>query len=160
MKKTLELSAKKARSLYETASPELKEVLEESFGKEFFSEDVIDRINGWEDMMSEADRPDVPEFSDVPEDMRPWFKALYRGRVMTEAYNQGQNIDIYDSEQKRYYSYFDCNGSPSAFRFNDWYCDHTGAHAGSGSRLSFSREEAAVAAGKKHPEIFREMLDA
>ena len=160
MKKTLELSDQTARSLYKTASPEFKEILEASFGKEFFQQDVIDRIKEWEDMLAETGRPDIPEFSDVPEDMRRWFKSLYRGAVMTEAYNQGEKMDIYNPDKYRYYPYFKCNFFPSDFRFGDSLYNATLAHAGSGSRLSFMRNEAAIAAAKKHPDIFREMLDS
>ena len=40
--KTLQLSEQKARELYRSGSKELKTVLEESFGKDFFSQDVTE----------------------------------------------------------------------------------------------------------------------
>lgn len=158
--KTLQLSGQKARSLYKSGSNEMKELLEENFGKDFFNQDVTDRIDEWEDMMAETGRPDVPEFSDVPEDLRPYFKSVYRNVVMVEAYNGGERMDIYNSSKYRYYPWFATNGSPSAFAFYGSDCEHSYANAGSGSRLSFIKKEHAIHAGKKHTKIFREMLES
>ena len=158
--KTLQLSEQKARSIYKTAPPELKIILEENFGKDFFSEDVTERINGWDDMMSEADRPDVPEFSDVPEDLRPFFKGVYKNVVMAEAYNGCKGMDIYDSSKYRHYPWFRTNGSPSSFAFYASYFDNAFAIAGSGSRLSFKEEKHVLHAAKNHTAIFREMLES
>lgn len=41
---TLQLSEQKARELYRSGSKELKTVLEESFGEDFFSQDVTERV--------------------------------------------------------------------------------------------------------------------
>lgn len=134
--KTLQVSEQKARSLYKTGSNEMKELLEENFGKAFFSQSVIDRIDGWKDMLTETGRPDVPEFSDIPEDLRPFFKSVYKNVVMAEAYNEGEKMDIYDSTKYRYYPYFRTNGSPSAFAFDDSRYAAASAYAGSVSRLA------------------------
>ena len=47
--KTLQISEQKARELYKTGSKDLKTILEESFTKEFFSNDITDRIKTYED---------------------------------------------------------------------------------------------------------------
>ncbi|MFV0539559.1 MAG: hypothetical protein ACK5M3_19660 [Dysgonomonas sp.] len=156
--KTLQLSGQKARSLYKSGSKEMKELLEENFGKDFFNQDVTDRIDEWEDMMAETGRPDVPEFSDAPEDLRPYFKSVYRNVVMAEAYNGGERMDIYNSSKHRYYLWF--RMSPSTFAFGGSDFVYSCAFAGSGSRLSFIRKEHAIHAGKNHTNIFREMLES
>lgn len=154
--KTLE---QKVRGIYKS-SDEFKSVLESAFGKEFFNQNVEDRINGWEDMLSETGRPDVPEFSDVPEDLRPFFKAVYKNVIMAEAYNEGERMDIYDADTPRHYPYFRTNGSPAAFAFDDSYCDCSHADAGSGSRLALKSEKLANLVGTKHADIVREMLES
>ncbi len=45
MQKTLQLSEEIAKKLYETASPEFKAVLEESFGKELFTTDIEELVS-------------------------------------------------------------------------------------------------------------------
>jgi hypothetical protein len=154
--KTLE---QKLRGLHKS-SDTMKSALENTFGKEFFQQDITERINGWEDMLSETGRPDVPEFSDLPEDLRDHFQKYYRYIVMVEAYNEGQKMDIYDGNEYRYYPYFRTNGSPAAFAFGSSGCDYWAAFAGSGSRLALKSEELSKLVGAKHIDICREMLES
>ncbi|MCL2651558.1 MAG: hypothetical protein FWD60_11115 [Candidatus Azobacteroides sp.] len=50
--------------------------------------EVTERIKTFEDALKETGRPDVPEFSDVPEDLRDYFKAQYKEIVITDALNE------------------------------------------------------------------------
>lgn len=113
--KTIQITDQEARKLYETSNDEWKGILERHYGKEFFSQDVNDRIDGWEDMMAETGRPDVPAFIDLPEDLRDHFQKYYRVVIMNEAYNQGEKMDIYNSDIYRYFAWFRTNGSASGF---------------------------------------------
>lgn len=158
--KNLQISEEKAKELYTGASKEFKVLLEETFGKKLFLGDVKDRIDSWEDMMREANRPDVPEFHELPEDMRDHFKKYYKAVVMTEAYNEGKKMDIYNKNKYRHYPYFETNGSPSGFRFYYSICGASCAIAGSGSRLSFEDENISNHAGIKHTDIYRDMLES
>ena len=158
--KTLQIEESKARSIYKTASAELKVMLEDTFSKEFFLQKVTERIDGWNDMLAETGRPDIPEFSDLPEDLRDHFKKYYKVVVMTEAYNEGVKMDIYNKDKKRHYPYFATNGSPAGFRFYDSSYDSTDAGAGSGSRLSLKEQELSDQIGHKHTDIYREWLES
>ncbi|MBD8389631.1 hypothetical protein [Dysgonomonas sp. BGC7] len=149
----------KIRGLYKS-SDEVKSALESEFGKEFFTLDISERINGWEDMMEETGRPDAPVFVDLPEDLRDHFRKYYRVVIMNEAYNEGERMDIYDSSKARHYPYFLTNGSPSAFAFRGSIFDSTNAHAGSGSRLALKSAKRVEIAATKHPEIYREWLES
>ncbi|WP_419033057.1 hypothetical protein [Dysgonomonas gadei] len=106
----------KIRGLHKS-SDEVKSALETVLGKEFFSKDITERIDGWEDMMAETGRPDVPQFVDLPEDLRDHFQKYYRVVIMNEAYNEGEKMDIYNSDIARHYPYFKTNGGPSGFAF-------------------------------------------
>ena len=44
MKKSLQIDENKAFDLYQTATPEFKQMLEDSFGKEFFKRKITDRV--------------------------------------------------------------------------------------------------------------------
>lgn len=156
--KQLQIDEQKARKLYKTATHEFKETLEDTFGKDFFTAPVEDRINSFADALLETGRPKVPEFDCVPEDLRPFFKATYRCVVIAEAFNQGERFDIYNSKQERHYPYFENAGSASAFGLDGTNYGSTHSYAGSGSRLSFLDAKRATIAGKKFKPEFRDML--
>lgn len=158
--KTLELSLEHAREMYKTASAEIRKLLEVNFNKSSLLPDVIERINGWSDMLAETGRPDIPEFNELPEDLRSYFKSVYKNIVMVEAYNEGERINIYDKSKTRHYPCFVTNGSPSFFAFNALSFGLAVADAGSGSRLSLKSEKLARHIGEKHTDIIREMLES
>lgn len=149
----------KIRGLHKS-SDEVKSALETALGKEFFSHDITERIDGWEDMMAETGRPDVPQFVDLPEDLRDHFQKYYRVVIMNEAYNEGEKMDIYNSEVARHYPVFRTNGGPSGFAFE--YSDYVnaGAIAGSGSRLALKSDKRAQVVGTKHIDIYRDWLES
>jgi len=156
--KTIQISDTTARQLYNGNPSALKSALEETFGKEFFQKPVEERINSFEDVLSETGRPSVPDFSCVPEDLRDFFKATYKCVVIAEAFNEGERIDIYNSDKYRHYPYFLNNGSASAFGLchSAYVCTYSGA--GSGSRLSLLKSENAKIVGEKFKNEFRDML--
>lgn len=136
------------------SSTEVQSVLEAEFGKEFFNRDITERINGWEDMLAETGLPDIPAFTELPERLRNHFQKYYRMVVMTEAYNEGEKMDIYNEDEIRHYPYFATNGGPSAFAFGYSYFALTRARAGSGSRLRVLSEVAADHIGKTFPKVW------
>ena len=154
--KTLQIEEKKARELYKTASEELKKILEDTFGKDFLSEKVTDRVETYEDAMKETGRPDVPEFSELPEDIREYFKAQYKILVITEALNEGWKADWKDENQKKWVPWFEV--SPSGFVFSDTYYRYSYPYAGYASRLCFKNEELAEYAGKQFVELYRSFI--
>lgn len=150
---------KKIRGLYKS-SDEVKSALETVLGKDFFSQDITERIDGWEDMLSETGLPDIPEFTELPERLRDHFRKYYRLIVMTEAYNEGEKVNIYDKDKPRHYPYFLTKNSPAAFAFYLSRYDNAYADAGSGSRLSLKNAKLAKVAGTKHIDFYREYLES
>jgi len=155
--KTAKINEETAKQLYPNASPELKSILEDTFGKSMFLP-IEEKINSFEDALKASGRPEVPEFDCVPEDLIPFFKATYRCVVIAEAFNQGKRFDIYNQKQERYFPFFENNGSASAFGLSGADSVDTDSDAGSGSRLSFLDWELARAAGTKFKNEFRDML--
>lgn len=149
--------AKKIRGLYKS-SDEVKSALETVLGKDFFSQDITERIDGWEDMLSETGLPDIPEFTELPERLRDHFRKYYRLVVMTEAYNEGEEVDIYDKDQPRHYPFFLTQGSPAAFAFSRSVYVLAFAYAGSGSRLSYHEERVSDYSGKHFISLWQEYL--
>jgi len=158
MKKTVNIEESTARSMYKMASPEWKLALEETFGKKFFETSVEDRVFTIEDALNETGRPSVPDFDCVPTDLREFFKSVYKCVVVTEAFNEGKRIDIYNSDKRRHYPYFVNNGSSSAFGLCHTNCDFTHSYAGSGSRLSVLKSDNAKLIGERFKNEFRDML--
>ncbi len=158
-KKPFKMTGATARKLYRTM-PELKEALEESYGKEFFQQDLTKVINNFEDVLEVTGRPDVPAFSDLPEDLRDHFQKYYRVIAIVEAFNQGEKMNIYDKNVSRYYPYFRTNGSPSGFAFGGSCYGDASATAGSGSRLSLRESKYSDYMGKNFKQIIQEYLES
>lgn len=155
--KTAKNNEEIAKQLYQTAEPEVKSMLEETFGKAMFLP-IEEKIDSFDDALKASGRPEVPEFDCVPEDLRPFFKATYKCVVIAEAFNQGKRFDIYNEEQERCFPYFETNGSASEFDLGVTGYGTTDADAGSGSRLSFLDRKLAEIAGTKFKNEFRDML--
>ena len=155
--KTAKINEETDKQLYPTTSPELKSILEGTLGKSMFLP-IEEKIDSFDDALKESGRPDVPDFDCVPEDLRPFFKATYKCVIIAEAFNQGKRLDIYNEKQKRFFPYFENNGSASAFGLfvPSYACMFS--YAGSGSRLSFLDTKRARIAGTKFKNEFRDML--
>ena len=153
MKKTVNIEESTARSMYKTASPEWKLALEETFGKEFFTGKITDRIKTYEDASLELEEQPIVESI---------FKSLsfttdeinYRKlKTITKALNEGWVPDWTNSNQAKWYPYFRL--SSGAFVFDDTYYDYSDAKAGDGSRLCFPSDELATYAGKQFTDTYK-----
>ena len=83
---------------------------------------------------------------------------MYKCLVVTEAFNEGERIDIYNEDKRRHYPYFLNNGSASAFGLYDADFGSAGSAAGSGSRLSVLKSDNAKIIGERFKNEFRDML--
>jgi hypothetical protein len=154
----LKLDEQKALNLYPNASKEFREMLENTFGEEFFKRDVTERIKTLNDAFKATGRPETPEFKDIPEDLRPFFKATYNVVVLSEALNEGKRFDLYDEKVNRYYPWFRTGGSPSAFGFGGAYYVISVALAGTGSRLCLKDGKLARYLATQFKEEYQKML--
>ncbi|NDW19436.1 hypothetical protein D0T53_11020 [Dysgonomonas sp. 216] len=155
--RTLQLSDQKARSLYKTGSNEMKELLAENFGKDFFSQSVIDRIKTYEDVCAELGESPVDEVACKKLGMNKNDIAYLKLTQVVRALNEGWVAKVYDNED-RWYPWFYHNESPSAFAFDGSSYDRSYAAAGSGSRLCFKSSELADYAGKQFLDLWREFI--
>ncbi|OJV19335.1 MAG: hypothetical protein BGO30_07125 [Bacteroidetes bacterium 41-46] len=160
MKKELVITEKNAKFFYEMASDELKKELENSFGKAFFESDITDSVKSLKDAFKVTGRPETPSFSDVPEDLRPFFQATYNVVVINEALNEGFRGNIYNEDESRYYPWFRPSGSPGSFRFGGASYESSNADAGAGSRLCLKNYDIACYVGKQFTEEYRKMLES
>jgi len=155
--KTLELTDQEARKLHKTSNSEWKEVLERNFGKEFFSQSVIDRIKIYEDACAELGENPIDEAACKKLGMNKNDIAYMKLTQIVRALNEGWVAKVYDNEY-RWYPWFYHNESPSAFAFTVSGYDYSAADAGSGSRLCFRTEELSNYAGKQFLDLWREFI--
>jgi hypothetical protein len=155
--KTLQLSDSEARKLHKTSNSDWKEVLERNFGKDFFSQSVIDRIKTYEDVCVELGESPVDEAACKKLGMNKNDIAYMKLTQVVRALNEGWVAKVYDNED-RWYPWFYHNESPSAFAFGASDYDNSDANAVSGSRLCFRTSELATYAGKQFLDLWREFI--
>ena len=119
-------------------------------------ENVIVRIKTFEDAMKETGRPEVPDFSNLPEDLRDYFKAQYKIIVVVEALNEGWKADWEDDDESKYYPYFYMSSGVFVFLATSYRCSN--ASAGNGSRLCFKTRELARYAGEQFLEVWTTII--
>ena len=156
--RTLQISEKKAMELYKNGSDELKTVLEESFGKEFFQRKITDRIKTYEDACAELgiyslDEAKLMDFGLTKHDI-----AYQKLATVVKALNEDWTPDVCDSSVYRWYPWFRTNGSPSSFAFNGSLCDSADAFAGSGSRLCLKSNELSDYCGKQFIALWKQFI--
>ena len=117
--------------------------------------EIIEKIKTYEDALQATGRPDVPDFSALPEDMRKHFTALYKMVVIVEALNEGWKPDWNDSNERKCFPWFWM--SPSSFAFDASCCGCGFADAGSGSRLKLKSDELAEYCGKQFVDIWKDI---
>jgi hypothetical protein len=117
------------------------------------------KIKSLEEALQVTGRPAVPEFADVPADMREYFQNQYKAIVIAEAINDGWKADWTDGDQKKWIPYFYISGaSASGFVFVDSLYYSSNANAGYASRLCFESANAAKWAGENFTEIFANII--
>lgn len=156
--KTLQISEQKAIELYKSGSSELKSILEESFGKDFFSQKITDRVKTYEDAcrelsMNPLDKNKLIGFGFTKHDI-----AYQKLVTIVKALNEGWVPDVCDYRVYRWYPWFKTNGSPSSFAFYVSYCGNASACAGSGFRLCLKSKELSEYCGKQFIDLWKQFI--
>lgn len=156
--KTLQISEQKARELYKSGSSELKSILEESFGKDFFSQKITDRVKTYEDAcrelsMNPLDKNKLIGFGFTKHDI-----AYQKLVTIVKALNEGWVPDVCDYRVYRWYPWFKTNGSPSSFAFGGSHYASAYAGAGSGSRLCLKSKELSEYCGKQFIDLWKQFI--
>ncbi len=126
--KNLQLDDATARKIYLTAAPELKEVLEKTWGKAFFSQDITERVLTMEDVYRESGKTyaDIAKEGDTPDEI-----GYKMSKLIFAVMNEGWVPDYNDSNQNKYELRWVKN-KDGGFSYDYYYrCWNTFALAGS-----------------------------
>ena len=156
--KTLQISEQKARALYKSGSGELRSILEESFGKDFFSQKITDRVKTYEDACTELGINPLNEAQLMDLGLTKHDIAYQKLATIIKALNEGWEPDVFDSNIYRWYPWFTPNESPSSFAFAASLCDSAVAYAGSGSRLCLKNGKLSDYCGKQFINLWKQFI--
>ena len=117
---------------------------------------ITELVKNFKDACKLTGRPDVPDFSNLPADMRKHFEAQYKMIVIAEALNEGWMPDWDNYNEYKYYPWFEM--SPSSFAFCGSYCATAFAIAGSGSRLCLKSNELSDHCGKQFIDLWKQFI--
>lgn len=154
MKKQLEIDGKTAREIYKTSPQPMKVILEETFGKEFFSSKIIDRIKTIEDACHELGI-NYREFINKNQYLDFDIQKYEEIKLVAKALNEGWQPNWQNSNEYKYYPYFNMK-SGSGLAYGGYGCDCTGSVVG--SRLVYKTKELAIYAGTQFEDIYRGYL--
>ena len=160
MEKSLKIDENKAYDLYPTASPEFKQVLEDTFGVEFFNRKITDRVKTYEDacaILGLDPHASMPDTSECPKEDRRAYLAFHKLVVITRALNEGWRPDWSNLNQPKWFNWWYTNGNAglASARSNNAPSD---TYASIGSRLCFKSEALADYAAETFKELYDEYL--
>jgi len=124
--------------------------------QELKQEQKMESIKTLEDALKVTGRNDIPEFNEVAEDLRDYFKAQYEAIIITEALVGTWKPDWNDSSQRKWFPWFLM--SSGGFVFGGAYCAYSYADAGYASRLCFPSEEMAEYAGRTFADVYSRII--
>jgi len=158
MIKTIKIEENTAKKLYKTASDELRVILEENFGKDFFSTKITDRIKTWDDVCEELDIDDTILPYKCPKNKQQISaNAFIKIQYISQVLNEGWEPNFKNTNEYKYYPYFQYKSSHGGgFVF---YCsyDHY-VCGGLGFGFYYKTRELSDYAGNQFLEIYKEYL--
>jgi hypothetical protein len=169
----LVLTKKDAIRLYPSADKTMKEIFEQTFGKETFSQKITDRIKDMSDVyedlgineakfkkdvtyraekMAEFAKKVGMEDSDIEEGMPCFLIRDFEVYALVYVLNEGWIPDYTNTNQRRWYPYFSLD---SGFDFSSSVIGWSLTYAISGFRLCLKSEELANYAGRTFIKEFK-----
>jgi len=150
----LTVSREIVKQKYLTGNKDERKLLKELFFSDEYQ--ITDIVTTLEDAYKETGRVQ-PEFSDVPKDLKPFFKALFDVIVFTEALNEKQKFNYRKLEQKKYFPQLEVTINPE-MRFNDVLFSTKTPLVGEISRICLKNKKLAEHAGKTFTEQYQKLL--
>ena len=157
--RTLQIDEKKAKGLYENASPEFQAMLEDTFGKNFFKS-IQDRIKSYEDACRELglDPEDLPEVDNCEPEGQASIIAFYKLTIIARALNEGWKPNWKDSSEYKWFPWFTLELDAAGVGHSHTFFTASSATAYIGSRLCCKSDELATYFRKQFINLWNDFL--
>lgn len=153
---TLEIKKEAAMAAHENAKNSGKKLLEDLFGKKTFLKEVTERIKTFDDVLSELGII-ARDFYQQADGLAKDEVAYRKVKLIVQALNEGWEPDWSDSNQAKYYPWFNMpSSSGSGFSFDGYVL--WSAASSVGSRLCFKSRALCIYAAKQFEDIYNEFL--
>jgi hypothetical protein len=119
---------------------------------ELFIGKITDRIKTFSDAWEYCGKPEISLIQGNEKQIE-YFIAVYQMSIICKALNEGWEPDWDNSDEPKYYPYF--NMSPSGFAFSDTRRGYTVAGAGCGSNFRLKTSELAEYCGKQFIDTWK-----
>lgn len=152
--KTIEITKDNAVKAFKEADAKGKALLSTLFGEDTFTKAVNGKIETFEEAL-EHQGIDKDAFEESCNGLEKDEIAYKKVKIIAKALNNGWTPDWDNSNEYKYYPYFDmCSGVGFSYSFYDCWDSHSFV----GSRLCFKSSDLATYAGKQFESIYKDFL--
>lgn len=157
--RTLQIKQDSLLAAFRNAGKEGKQVLSDLFGKQVaLYDNITDRVKSFEDACQVLGiSTNVPEVKGLPRKHQKAIIANYKLIVIAEALNEGWKPNWQDSDEYKYYPWFDMS-NPAGVGFSDANNTASITNAHVGSRLCLKNRELAIYFGQTFTDLFNDSL--
>lgn len=157
--RTLQIKQDSLLAAFRNAGKEGKQVLSDLFGKQVaLYDNITDRVKSFEDACQVLGiSTNVPEVKGLPRKHQKAIIANYKLIVIAEALNEGWKPNWQDSDEYKYYPWFDMsNPAGVGYSYTNVTASKTSAYIG--SRLCLKNRELAIYFGQTFTDLFNDSL--
>lgn len=157
--RTLQIKQDSLLAAFRNAGKEGKQVLSDLFGKQVaLYDNITDRVKSFEDACQVLGiSTNVPEVKGLPRKHQKAIIANYKLIVIAEALNEGWKPNWQDSDEYKYYPWFDMS-NPAGVGYSNTHDAASGTSAVIGSRLCLKNRELAIYFGQTFTDLFNDSL--
>lgn len=157
--RTLQIKQDSLLVAFRNAGKEGKQVLSDLFGKQVaLYDNITDRVKSFEDACQVLGiSTNVPEVKGLPRKHQKAIIANYKLIVIAEALNEGWKPNWQDSDEYKYYPWFDMS-NPAGVGYSYTYNAASYTIALVGSRLCLKNRELAIYFGQTFTDLFNDSL--
>lgn len=157
--RTLQIKQDSLLVAFRNAGKEGKQVLSDLFGKQVaLYDNITDRVKSFEDACQVLGiSTNVPEVKGLPRKHQKAIIANYKLIVIAEALNEGWKPNWQDSDEYKYYPWFDMS-NPAGVGFSNTNSTASNTLANVGSRLCLKNRELAIYFGQTFTDLFNDSL--
>jgi hypothetical protein len=149
---SLNIDLKTAKKVYPESPDWFQELLSKEFGKDLVNKISFESIKTFEDACEALNKDPYAEINKCDSSDEIAYKKL---KIIIEAINQGWKPDWNDSNQQKWYPWFDLS---SGFGFDDSCYSCAFTFADCGSRLCFESKEKSNYAAQQFLDLYKQFI--